>query len=91
MVVSPLSTEEERLFGQLRERVCGDVLTDATSRYLYATDASYHLIVPAAVARPRHIADLARIAGTLTEFNTGRDPADRVGLIIRSGGASSWT
>jgi len=40
----------------------GELLTDATSRYLYSTDASYHLIVPMAVARPRHTADLQAIA-----------------------------
>lgn len=88
MTVSPLSADDERLFRQLQRHVAGEVLTDPTSRYLYSTDASYHLLVPAAVARPKHTDDLAALASGLFEYNAEREPKDRMGLVMRSGGTS---
>ncbi len=88
MMVSPLTADQERLFRTLERRTSGEILTDATTRYLYSTDASYHLIVPAAVARPRTVEDLAELAAGLFEFNASREPEERVGLIMRSGGTS---
>jgi len=88
MPLTPLRAEDERVFRQLRNRLAGELLTDDTSRYLYGTDASYHLIVPRAVARPRHTADLAAIAATLHEVNSARDPEERIPVIMRSGGTS---
>jgi len=81
-------TDNEQLFRRLRRRLDGELLTDATSRYLYATDASYHLITPLAVARPRHAADLSAIADYLAHVNSAREPEDRIGLIMRSAGTS---
>lgn len=88
MKVAPLPADQQQLFHDLQRHVSGEVLTDATSRYLYSTDASYHLIVPAAVARPRNTDDLQAIASGLYAFNSSRPPDERVGLIMRSGGTS---
>ncbi len=88
MKVAPLPVDVDRLFRRLRDQLEGELLTDATSRYLYSTDASYHLMVPLGVARPRHIGDLAVIASTLHEANVHRDPDQRIGLTMRSAGTS---
>jgi FAD/FMN-containing dehydrogenase/Fe-S oxidoreductase len=88
MRVAALKADNERVYRRLGRAIAGELLTDDTSRYLYATDASYHLIVPEAVARPRHRDDLCAIARLLTEANRDRPPADRIGLTMRSAGTS---
>jgi FAD/FMN-containing dehydrogenase/Fe-S oxidoreductase len=88
MQIAALRSDDERFFRRLRDRLEGELLTDATTRYLYGTDASYHLIIPRAVARPRHVDDLVAITTCLSAVNADREPSDRIGLIMRSAGTS---
>jgi len=53
-------------FNALQSRIEGEVMTDLSSRRMYATDASIYEALPAAVVRPKHVADcvsLVRFAG----------------------------
>lgn len=88
MRISPLGTDDKNLLRRLADHLSGDILTDDTTRYLYSTDASYHLMVPRGVARPRGIQDLEVIARELHDHNADRDPGDRMSLIMRSAGTS---
>jgi len=64
----------ERLAGRLRADVQGDVLFDATSRGMYATDASIYQIVPAGVVVPRTAADVEATIAIAREFGVPVTP-----------------
>ncbi|WP_037230127.1 FAD-binding oxidoreductase, partial [Rhodopirellula baltica] len=51
--------DSQRLHDDLRGLVSGDVLCDAVSTQLYASDASIYQIRPLAVVRPRSVADVS--------------------------------
>lgn len=88
MQISPLAPDDKKLLRGLADKISGDVLSDDTSRYIYSTDASYHLMVPRGVARPRDIQDLETIARVLHDYNADREPDARMSLIMRSAGTS---
>jgi len=67
-------------FTDLQKTFEGDLYTDKSSQIIYATDASSYREIPAAVARPRHEADIK----TLIEFARKY----RVPLIPRAAGTS---
>ena len=48
-------------FASLRQELTGELLTDETSRRLYATDASAYREMPLAVAIPKGEADIAAL------------------------------
>ena len=54
-----MDRDQQRIEEDLRGIVSGEVLCDAASRSLYATDASLHEVWPLAVVRPRTVEDVA--------------------------------
>ncbi len=71
---------QESHLSQLAERLAGRLHFDATTRQLYATDASEYQETPAAVALPKTEADIRELIGFANQ--TG------IGLIPRTAGTS---
>lgn len=76
----PQSSARSGLFEELRRRIRGELMLDATSRRLYATDASPYQKLPAGVVFPRDRDDLAAVLRFAHEH--------RVALIPRGAGTS---
>ena len=57
-MVDQFSQQRERILGDLRGLIAGDVRSDDIYRQLYASDASIYEIRPLAVIRPRSAADV---------------------------------
>ena len=74
------ATEREALGRRLRREVRGDVLLDAVSRGLYATDASIYQIEPVGVVLPRDTEDVVAAVRVAGECG--------VSLLPRGGGTS---
>lgn len=72
-------TNTNRL-NQLAESLEGELLFDAASKAIYATDASVYRIIPTAVAFPINTADLQKLVAFAT--------TEKIGLIMRTAGTS---
>lgn len=70
----------EDILGTLADEVEGEVVSDPTTRMLYATDASIYQEMPLGVVRPKHAADCAAIV----KFAAARG----IPLIPRAAGTS---
>ncbi|MBX2816336.1 MAG: FAD-binding oxidoreductase, partial [Saprospiraceae bacterium] len=70
--------EHESLSSELQSAIKGDVLTDALSRGIYATDASLYQIEPLAIVLPKDSEDIVEVTRIAREHH--------VPLIPRGGG-----
>src|SRR3989337_1466501 len=76
-------------FGLLKNALEGELFTDATTRSLYATDASAYREIPIAVAFPRTEGDIAKLIHFATENKTSLIPrtagTSLAGQVVGSG------
>jgi FAD/FMN-containing dehydrogenase/Fe-S oxidoreductase len=79
-MISAPPTPEPAAVTELSRQLDGALLTDLTSRRLYATDASEYQELPLAVARPRHDADVATVLRWAGQHG--------IGVIARGAGTS---
>lgn len=75
-----MKTTNANTLKQLAETLDGELHFDATTKAIYATDASVYRMIPLAVAFPKNTGDLQRLLAFAT--------AEQIGLIPRTAGTS---
>lgn len=75
-----MSLSPEKVASDLRKRICGDVLSEAWQRAIYASDASAYFIMPLCVVLPKSKDDVVEVVKYAYE--------NRIPLTARGGGSS---